>query len=133
MTVQLSTALRNARANAIASTVGNAPILRIYTGTQPADCATAASGTLLVAVTCPATWLGAASNGVVSGAGLPWSANASSTGIAGYYRIYDSAGTTCHEQGSVGTSGTDMVVDNTNFASGQTFTVTAFSKTEANA
>jgi hypothetical protein len=133
MALQLSTALRNARANAIASTVGTAPILRIYTGTQPADCATAASGSLLVSVTCPSSWLGSASAGVVSGAGLPWAANASATGTAGYYRIYDSAGTTCHEQGNIATSGADMNVDNTSFASGQTFSVTSFSKTEANA
>ena len=41
-----------------------------------------------------------------------------------------SAGTNCHEQGTVGTSGTDLVIDNTNVNNGQTVNFNTFTKTE---
>jgi hypothetical protein len=44
-----------------------------------------------------------------------------------------SDGTTCHMQGTVGTSGTDMIVDSTSFTSGQSFTINTFTLTDANA
>jgi hypothetical protein len=78
-------------------------------------------------------WAAAASSGSKALNNLPLTGAASGTGTAGHYRIYDSAGTTCHEQGSVGTSGTDVIIDNTSIINGQTVNVTAFSKTEAGA
>ncbi|GIV45041.1 MAG: hypothetical protein KatS3mg035_2164 [Bacteroidia bacterium] len=131
MAIQLSDAVRNARADAVESTIGTAPILRIRTGSPPANCAAARSGTVLVSITLPSDWLGNASSGTKSKSGT-WSATASASGTAGHFEIMDSSGTTCHWQGTVGTSGADMILDNTSINSGQTVTITTFTWTEGN-
>lgn len=134
MATQFSVTLRNNRGNQIESTIGASAVLRIYTGSPPADCATAASGTLLVSMSLPSDWMAAFASGTASKVGS-WSASASGTGTAGYYRIWDSGVTTCHVQGTVTATGGggDMTVDNTSIASGQTVTVNTYSITEANA
>lgn len=129
MTVQRSTAVRNARLDAIETTIGTAAKVRILTGTQPATCATAESGTLLVAYTLASDWAANASSGSKAFSSTPIAGTASGTGTAGYYRITDNAGTTCHEQGTVGTSGTDLIIDNASIVSGQTVNITSWTKT----
>lgn len=134
MSLQFSVALRNARANQIESTLGTTPKLQIRTGAQPANCAAAATGTLLAELTLPSDWMAAASSGAVSKSGT-WSGTAVAAGTAAHFRLVDSAGTTCHTQGSVTTSGGggDAIIDNTSIANGQTVTVTACTITEGNA
>lgn len=134
MAVQLSVDARNARLNAIETTVGTSPKLQIRTGAQAANCAASATGSLLAEITCPSDWMNAASGGTKTLAGS-WTVSASGTGTAGHYRLLDSAGTTCHEQGSITATGGggDMTVDNTSIASGQTVTVTSKTLTDANA
>lgn len=134
MAMQFSTAVRNARLDAFETTAGATAKLRILTGTQPANCATAQSGTLLCEITLPSDWLSAASGGVKSKAGT-WSGTASGAGTAGYFRIVDNAGTTCHQQGNITATsgGGDMEIDNTSIAIGQTVTVSAYSVTDGNA
>lgn len=126
MAAQFSVAVRNGWLDNTETTIGTSPKLRILTGAKPANCATAESGSLLAEITCPSDWLAAASAGAKALAGS-WTVAASGTGTAGYYRIVDTAGTTCHEQGSITVTGGggDMTVDNTSIASGQTVTVTA--------
>lgn len=135
MTMQYSVAVRNARLDAVESTIGTSPILKIYTGAQPATCATAASGTVLATVTLPSDWMAAASGGTKSKLGTWEDPSADNTGTAGHFRIYDSTGTTCHQQGSVTATGGggDMTVDNTSFAAGQDFIVTSDTWTAGNA
>ena len=135
MTIQHSVAVRNARLDAIETTVGTSPILEIRTGAQPANCAASDSGTLLASITLPSDWLAAASSGSKAKSGTWQDSSANGTGTAGHFRIKDSGGTTCHQQGSVTATGGggDMTVDNTSFASGQSFTVTGYTLTEGNA
>lgn len=134
MAYQESIAVRNARINSIETTIGTAAVLKIRTGAQPADCATADSGTVLVSMILPSDWMGAASSGSASKLGT-WSGTAGAGGTAGYFRVYASDGTTCGAQGSVTATGGggDMTVDNTSIASGQTVTVNTFSITAGNA
>lgn len=132
MALQYSTALRNAQLDQIETTIGASPKLRILTGSPPADCAAAQSGTMLVEISLPSDWMAAAQDGSKSMLGT-WQANASASGTAGYFRVVDSSGTTCHMQGTVGTSGTDMVIDNTSINSGQTVTITSFTISAGNA
>lgn len=101
MTQQFSATLRNYWANGYEGQIGASPKLRLYTGSPPADCATSASGTQLGEGTLPSDWMTSASAGSVSKNGT-WTVSISTGGVVGYYRIYDSAGTTCHEQGVVG-------------------------------
>jgi len=126
MAAQFSTAVRNAFLDSVESTVGTSPKLQIRSGAAPANCATADSGTLLAEITCPSDWMAAASGGTKVLAGS-WTVAASAAGTAGHYRLKDSAGTTCHEQGSITATGGggDMTLDNTSIASGQTVTITA--------
>ncbi len=134
MAVQHSVAVRNARLDAIETTIGASPKLQFRTGAKPANCAAAATGTLLAEVICPADWMAAAASGAKVLAGA-WTVAASGTGDAGHYRLLDSTGTTCHEQGTITVTGGggDMTVDNVSIAAGQTVTVTAKTLTEGNA
>lgn len=132
MSIQLSTTVRNARLDAIESTIGASANLYIRTGAPPADCAAADSGSLLATIPLPSDWMAAAASGSKAKSGT-WSVAASGTGTAAHFRIKDSAGTTCHIQGTVATSAADMIVDNASLAAGQTFTVSTFTLSDANA
>jgi hypothetical protein len=133
MALQLSVAARNARLDAIETAVGVSAVLKIRTGAQPANCAAADSGTVLATFALPSDWMAAASGGVKSKSGTWQDTSADAAGTAAHYRLYASDGTTCHIQGTVGTSGADLNLDNTNIAAGQSVTVTQFDLTEANA
>lgn len=135
MTVQLSVAVRNARLDAIESTTGATAMLRIRTGAQPANCAAADAGTVLATLTLPTDWMAAASGGTKAKSGTWEDTSADATGTAAHWRLYDTAGTTCHAQGSVTVTGGggDLTVDNTSFSTGQSFVVTSWTFTDGNA
>lgn len=132
MALQLAVTTRNARLDSIETDIGTAPHLVIWSGAQPADCATANSGSALADLTLPSDWLAAASGGSKAKAGT-WQVAASGTGTGGHFRIY--AAGVAKMQGSVTATGGggDMTLDNTSIASGQTITVSSFSLTDANA
>lgn len=134
MAIQLSVAVRNARLDAIETAIGTAAILKIRTGAAPANCATADSGTVLATLTLPSDWMAAAASGSKAMAGTWQDTSADAAGTAAHYRLYASDGTTCHMQGTVTATGGggDLTVDNTNFAAGQSFSITAFTLTDAN-
>jgi len=135
MAVQLSTAVRNARLDAIETTVGASAVLKIRTGSAPANVGTADSGTVLATITLPSDWMAAASGGSKTLSGTWQDASADAAGTAGHFRLYASDGTTAHMQGTVTATGGggDMTVDNTSFAAAQSFTVTSFTLTDGNA
>ena len=132
MALQFSASVRNARLDAIETAIGASAILKIRTGAAPADCATADSGTVLATLSLPSDWMGAANAGSKAKSGTWQDASADASGTAAHFRLYASDGTTCHAQGTVGTSGTDMIVDNTSLNAGQSFTVNTFTLNEAN-
>lgn len=133
MAFQFSTAARNAALDAIEVEAGTAPTLRIRTGTVPANCAAARTGTVLAEMTLPSDWMADASNGVKSLAGTWEDTSADATGTAGHFEVVQ--GSTCHIQGTVTATGGggDMEVQNTSFAANQEVTVTAFSLTAGGA
>lgn len=135
MALQLSVAARNARLDAIETTIGTSAILRIRTGAAPATCATADSGTVLATLNLPADYLAAAASGAKAKSGTWEDTAADAAGTAAHFRLYDSAGTTCHLQGTVtGTGGGgDLELNNTVLAVGQTVTITGFTLTDGNA
>lgn len=132
MTIQYSTAVRNAKLDAIETTIGTSAILKIRTGAAPANPAAADSGTVLATLNLPSDWMAAASAGAKAKSGTWQDTSADASGTAAHFRIYDSGGSTCHIQGTVGTSGTDMIVDSTSFTAGQSFTVNSFTLTDGN-
>lgn len=99
MSRQYSTTLRNDWLSTYESAIGTSPKLRFCTGSPPANCGTAQSGTQLIEMTLPSDWQAAASGGSAAKSGT-WSGTVAADGTAGYYRILSSGGT-CHEQGLI--------------------------------
>jgi hypothetical protein len=132
MALQFGTTLRNNMLDQIESTTGTAGKLRIWASTIRSNCGTAddATGTnKLAEIALPSDWMNAASGGTKTLLGSWTDAAADNTGTAVYFRLYDTAGTTCHMQGTVGTSASDLIVDSTSFTAGQTFNITTFTIT----
>lgn len=133
MAFQFSVAARNAAIDAIETAIGTAPTLEIRSGSVPANCAAADSGTLLASMTLPSDWLAAASSGSKTLLGTWQDASADATGTAGHFRIKVSS--TCHIQGTVTATGGggDLTLDNVSIASGQQVTITSFTLTAGGA
>lgn len=131
--MQYSVAVRNAQADAFETVVGTSPVMKIFDGTMPANCAAADAGTVLATLTLPADWLSAASNGSKSKSGTWEDASADATGVCKYFRLY--SGATCHQQGTITAIGLggDMEVNNLSLAAGQTFTVVSYTISRGNA
>lgn len=136
MALQYSVDINQARLDAVESVTSTSPKLRIFSGSQPANCAAADSGTLLCEMTLPADWMNAATAASPSVKSLlgSWTGTASA-GVAAtptHFRIWNSGATACKIQGTAGIGTGDLQVNGT-ITSGQTVTVSSFSITGANA
>jgi hypothetical protein len=112
------------------SDLGNGALIRIYTGAAPATCETAASGTLLAEAAAGGgvTLFDAATGTTTASIALSAAVSdtsADATGTAGYFRLYNSAGTTCYFQGNVGAtgSGDDLELASTSITATDTVTI----------
>lgn len=135
MALNLSLRVRQARNNVVETTIGAAPTLRIRSGAKPTATTDARTGTVLATIVLPADWLTAADASAIKSLSGTWSDNAAdAAGTAGYFDI-TAADATVDMQGTVTATGGggDMEVDNTIFAVGQAFVITAFSLAEPNA
>lgn len=135
MALQYSVSVRNAQLDAIETTISTSAVLKLRSGSPPADVATADSGTVLATLSLPSDWLAAASSGSKAKSGTWEDASADATGTIGHFRVYASDGTTAHIQGTVTATagGGDMTVDNTSVAAGQNVTVSSFTISRGNA
>lgn len=132
--LKFTTALRNARLDAITTLAGASCKLRIYSGTQPADANTALSGnTLLAELTCNATFAPSASGGVLTLNSITQDSTADNTGTATFFRLLKSDGTTVVMDGSVGTSGADLNLNSVAISAGAAVAVSSFTVTDGNA
>lgn len=127
MTYQYSITVRNAKLDQIQTTIGTSPVLKIFSGAEPINCAAADPSGLLATLTLPVTWLSPAVNGVKSLTGT-WTGTVSTTGTVASWRIYESTATTCHIQGNT----TDMIFNTTGFIAGRTINVLTFQLTAGN-
>ena len=127
MPLQFSDRCRNAAADAIETTIGTAPTLRIRSGAIPANTAAARTGTVLATLVLPSDFLSNAAAGLKSILGTWQDAAADASGTAGYFDI-TGTGAIVDLQGSVTATGGggDMKIQNTNIAVGQQITVTQF-------
>jgi hypothetical protein len=134
MAIKFDTATRNAEMDAVTTRVGTSARLRVYNGTRPANPGTAiTSQTMLVELTCNATAFAPAASGGVLTANAISNGTAAATGTASWFRLFQSNGTTAIVDGDVGTSGSDLNLNNTSIATSQTVSVTSFAITEGNA
>jgi hypothetical protein len=136
MTIRTSNAAAHAGLDAkynLADAGAGPATVKVYTGAQPATGDTAESGTLLVTFTCadPAWEAAGATTARVKALDCDpdLSAAAAATGAAGWARMEDSTGVNIFD-GSVGTSGTDFIINTTSITTGQTVTMTAGTITE---
>lgn len=131
MALQYSTTHRTNNMSDIATQVGANGVMKIFSGSPPANCGTADSGTLLATFACAATF-GTASAGVLTANAITNTTPASNaSGTAGYWRIYPNAATTTNAvvQGLCGTSGSDLNLSSLAIASGITVTISSWSDT----
>jgi hypothetical protein len=123
MTVRIATSVRNASvdgARALLDAGSGAAKLRVYTGTQPAGPATAATGTLLVEIPLNDAATAAAASGSAAFDVDPVpSAVASNTGTAGYARLLDSDNNALVDAAIPA----DLPMDDTSIVSGGTVTI----------
>jgi hypothetical protein len=133
--LKYSASLKNAQQDAITTKLGASAVLNIYSGTQPTNPDTAIGAQVLLAsCTCNATFAAAAASGVLT---LNSIANGTGTAGAGagtaatWYRLTTS-GAVAHVDGSVGISGADLNINNTNIATGQVVSVTGFTLSNGN-
>lgn len=135
MGLQYSTTVRNARLDAVESTIGTSPILRIYSGSKPAALSDAATGTLLAEMTLPSDWMAAAASGSKAKNGTWQDPAANAGGTAGWFGVWESTGTTRHIQGEVTDTGGagPLKLSTTAITSGEPVTIVTFTLTAGNA
>lgn len=102
----------------------------IYTGGMPADTATAPTGTLLVTFTLVDPAVAAAVDGVAAWDTTGLTENALADGTAGWYRLSDSDGNVVRD-GTVGTTGTEIVFDSIAWLTGEPITLATGTTTQA--
>ena len=123
MAVTYTTAVKNARLEAVVSQIGTTGVLEIGTTGMASVLATIALGN-------PA---GTAASGVLTFSGFPRSdTSADATGTAAAARIRTATGGTDVVTGlTVGTSGQDINLDSTSITTGQTVTINSATITHA--
>ena len=114
MTLKASVACRNAMLDAMIARLPGG-IMRLYSGTRPADVGTALSGnTVLAELTLGTPAAGASVGGSVSFNAITQDTSANATGTASFFRIFQSNGTTAELDGNVSDSpGADRLQLNT--------------------
>lgn len=122
MAINYSTTLKSTRMTAVKDAIdggSGAGKINIYTSAYAA---------LLVSINL-ADPSGTVSNGVLTLSGMPKSGAATGAGNAAIARILDSSDTVIADGLTVGTSGTDIVIDNINIAVSQNVNITSGSIT----
>lgn len=136
MPVRFPAELRASRADAIATRAGNGALLRLYSGAQPADCETAVGSQVLLAeLTCGTPFAPSSVAGVLTVGAITQDASANADGVASFFRIVQSNGTTVVMDGSVSAvgGGGDLQLASTRILTGQPVQVSPFVWTEGNA
>jgi hypothetical protein len=133
LNLKYSTALKNAKLDAITTQVGTSCLIRIYDGAQPASPDVAIGAQVLLAELTgnAAAFAGAAAAGVLTANAITADASANNTGTAAWFRILTS-GAVAKIDGTVGTAGTDMIIDSTSITAGQNVACTALTITAGN-
>jgi hypothetical protein len=126
LNTQLADATVNGQADNLSARLNNG-YLRIYDGTQPATADTAITSQVLLAeLRFNATAAPAAVSGLITFNAITADSSANATGTASWYRCLSSDGTTVVMDGSVGTSGSNMILPTTSIVAGVQVGVTSF-------
>lgn len=133
--LKYSASLKNLQQDALTTKLGASCLIDIMSGTQATNPDTAIGAQVVLAtLTGNATFAPGASGGVLtlnsitSGVGT---AGAGGGTVATWFRMKTS-GSTAHVDGTVGISGADLNLNNTNIATGQTVAITSATFSNAN-
>ena len=128
-----SVASRNAMLDQITSQIGSSGIFNIYQGDQPTDVSVAVSvgNAVVAAPTMTASSAFAPATGGVITANTITADSSAVGGTAIWFSICQSDGTTRVVDGSIGTSGADLNLNSVNVSTGASFSITAFTVTQA--
>jgi hypothetical protein len=140
MAVRFSVGLRNKILDSgLADAFDTTGRINIYTGTQPATAATAASGTLLGTLTLASDSVSsAAASGVMTFNTITSDTSADATGTAGWGRFYRTGDTAPGSAGNstdrridfaISTSGSDVNFDSVSFVAGGTIAISSLTLT----
>jgi hypothetical protein len=134
LNLKYSALLRNAKLDAITTQIGTSALIRIYDGSQPATPETAIGAQVLLAELTgnASAFAAAASAGVLTANAITQDSSANNTGTAAWFRILTS-GAVAKIDGTVGLSGTDMIINNTSIAAGQVVSCSSLTITNGNA
>lgn len=102
--------------------------LQLRTGNAPAATTDAAAGTLLAEFTLPDPCFGAASSGVITANAIS-NATGAAAGTVGHFRVLDGNGVCVEDSESVGTSGTELVINTTTVSVGLTVSISSWTVT----
>jgi hypothetical protein len=124
MALTYSNAVRSSQNNALITFAGTNAIINLYAGTPPANANTAiTTQTLLVSLPIVGAF-GTNSNGVLT-LNPVTAITATAGGTASFFRITKSDGTTVVMDGSIGTSGADLILNTTTIVALQTVSITS--------
>lgn len=132
MALGISTTVRNNMLNQIRDGIdggAGAGLIRIYDGSRPAT--GGAATTLLAELTCSDPCAPAAAAGVLTFSAITSDASANATGTATWGRFVDSTGAFVYDC-SVGTSGTDIILNTASIVVGAQVSITAATITAGN-
>lgn len=121
MTVTYTTAVKNARLDAVVTQIGGAGVLEIGTTGMASTLAT---------ITLNAT-AGTSAGGVLTFSGFPKSTTATGTGTAAAARIRTGGAVDIVTGLTVGTAATDIILNSTSITSGQAVTINSATITHA--
>lgn len=125
-TVSVAVDQRNDQADIIARALDGGSI-KIYSGTPPANADASLSGnTLLAELALSPTSAPAASSGQLTFNTVSDDTSANNSGVATFYRTFKSDGTTVVTQGTVGTSGESLNLDDVNIVATGTVSVSSY-------
>ena len=121
--MEITIAARNAAGAALTALL-NSGSIEIRTGSSP-GVDSAATGTLLGTLPLSATAFGTWAAGSATANAITQDASADATGTAGYFRALNS-GLAAVIDGTVATSGTDMILNSVSITSGATIDITSW-------
>lgn len=128
MATRISSASRNAAANAIAA-LANGGSIELRSGAQPASADDAATGTLLATFALPNPAFGAAAAGVASANAIA-TVQGAAAGDAGYFRVKESGGAAVMDGSVTATGGGgDLELNTITISAGVDVSITSWSVT----
>lgn len=132
MALSYKTSLRNTRLDDITTAISTSGIIRLYSGTPPADANTALSGnTLLAELALSSTAAPGASSAALTFSAITADSSADNTGTCTFGRVLTS-GATCIVQFAVGTSGSDLNLNTVSIVAGAQVSISSFVITAGN-